>query len=149
MNEAVLEREYRKTVKALSRVIPGETSNYQLNKIGKQLFKGRFLGSFPCDSVRRVLPNKSCIINLDGSTERGSHWTAIARSHDGKLFFYDSFGRSWKNIIPILKRWFPGENIYCDTKDREQDETQTDCGSRCLSWLSIFYKHGPIAALKI
>jgi hypothetical protein len=55
--------------------------------------------------------------------------------------FYDSFGRRNTEIIPNLK--FSGNGRIIDTdRDPEQKILETNCGSRCLSFLCIFDKYG-------
>lgn len=149
MKEKEIEKEFKKIKKQMIKIFPTTTDNMQLNNFCRKLFKSKFIGVFPCDKVKKLRKNQSCILNLDPSYMGGSHWCALARDSNNKLYFYDSFARPLKKIIPILKTIFKGETIYNDTKDTEQRKTTNVCGALCVSWLICFYKYGGSNAIKI
>lgn len=129
--------------------IPGEASNFDLDIICKALFKRKFRGVYPADRIPLLAPYQSCILNLDGSSEPGSHWVAVARLRQKDIFFYDSFARSPKKIIPTLLKRYKGYSIRFDESDREQTTDQENCGANCISFLVVFYTLGEMGANKI
>lgn len=150
ISEKRIESIYKKLVNQMSKQYgSGETTNLQLQKLGKKLFGNKFKNVYPSDKIKSLEKGQCCIVNLDDSTKMGSHWTALSRDLNNKLYFYDSFGRSIDKIIPVLKKKFKGEKIHYDTKDKEQDINEDNCGQRCLCWLIIFYDFGGEMALKI
>jgi len=88
------------------------------------------------------------IVNLDRSTQAGSHWIALAY-HNNKVYVYDSFGRQSTKIIPSL--WTSGNvsTIVDAQHDAEQDMSEQDCGQRSLAWLMFFDKWGASNAILI
>ena len=85
------------------------------------------------------LPNKirkkeTGIINLDGSSGRGTHWTAY-RKNDCDIVYFDSFG----NLRPTLQvvKYF-NSNGLCYIRynhDAYQTYNSVNCGHLCLSFL--------------
>ena len=99
-----------------------ETTNEQLEELAKKYKIKNFKGVYSYDNIPRIFFNKNnnkkktCIVNLDGSTEPGSHWIALYVDKDHKLI-YDSFAR-----------------LYHDDKP-EQDKRESNCGYRCVAFL--------------
>lgn len=113
----------------------------ELEGVGKKLFKVKFKGVYPSDKIPKLNDlSPYCILNLDSSKERGSHWISLAKSGDD-TYVYDSFGRDYKKIIPNLNHSGNGRIKNTD-RDAEQKILQTDCGARCLGFLMVFDKHG-------
>lgn len=107
----------------------------QLKRCGIDLFGHSFEGVFPADKIPQLNTSKYCILNLDKSTEPGSHWIAVAKDGD-KSYVYDSFGRDFNEIIPSIK--FSGNGTIIDVDDdAEQNVIETDCGARCLAFLLV------------
>jgi hypothetical protein len=131
----------------INKVYPliGDKSTYlgELEGSGKKLLKVKFKGVFPSDKIPKLNDlTPYCILNLDKSTESGSHWIALAKLEDSNnCVIYDSFGRDYKEIIPNLNLSGNGRIINTD-KDQEQEISETDCGARCLAWLLVFNNHG-------
>lgn len=107
------------------------------------MFGSRFKGVFPSDKVPNLKQSESAIVNLDDSSQPGSHWIAIVK-HDGHLLVYDSFGRSSKRIAKFL-----GANVVDAEHDAEQRDAEENCGQRSLSFLKVYYTKGAQAALSI
>ena len=143
MKEAYAEKIYILILKKIVYPLLGNTTTYlgDLDKICKTLLGKKFYGVYPSDQIP-VLTEEApyAILNLDNSTEPGSHWIAIAKKGNDTLT-YDSFGRSNTEIIPDLKHSGNGSIIDTDN-DTEQKITQLDCGSRCVSWLLLFDNWG-------
>lgn len=147
MKEKEIEKKFNKIKKIMIKKFPSTTTNIQLNKFCKKLFGKYFIGVYSADRIKPLKCNQSQIINLDPSYMGGSHWTVCARDYRHKLYFYDSFGRDLKKILPLLKKKF-NEPIYYDTKDKEQGNNNT-CGAHCIAWLICFYKYGGANVIKI
>ena len=126
-------------------IIPlvGNKTTYQneLDKIGKLLLNNKFSGVYASDNIPKLDSNKKyAILNLDKSNEAGSHWVAVAK-HNNNLYIYDSFGRPHTKIIPSLSKSGNGKILNTEL-DKEQEEIETNCGARCLSWLLLFDNWG-------
>ena len=117
----------------------------QLDKIGRKLFGTKFYGVYPSDKIPKLnMVKRYCILNLDKSTESGSHWVALALLKDGKTIFYDSFGRCHTKIIPSLNLSGNGRIINSE-KDKEQKIREQNCGQRCLAFLMTLDKYDSLA----
>jgi hypothetical protein len=126
----------------------GSTTNFQLDEASEYLLPpGKYQGTFPYDKLPSLKSTHSCIINLDNSTQPGSHWVAIYRS-GLRLCCYDSFGRKAKQILPDMKIR-KGLKVSNSDLDAEQTHDEKNCGPRCLAWLDIVYSKGIEEALKI
>ena len=68
--------------------------------------------------------------------------------HNGKTYFYDSFGRPNKHILPLLSKSGNGKILDTD-EDREQGFTEFNCGQRSVGWLLLFDIYGAEKALEI
>jgi|AntRauTorckE5430_2_1112549.scaffolds.fasta_scaffold03450_5 hypothetical protein len=122
----------------------------ELYKAGRKLFGIKFHGVYPSDKIPHLNDLSCyCILNLDRSTQSGSHWIALAKIPDqNKSIVFDSFGRDYTEIIPILGKSGNGKIINTD-EDQDQKVMETDCGARCLSFLMVFDKHGADVAVLI
>jgi hypothetical protein len=129
----------------------GDKSTYQheLESACIKLLGIEFKGVFPSDQIPVLNDLKRyAIINLDRSTEPGSHWVGIAFKND-KILVYDSFGRETVKILPALFRSGNGSDIFATENDPEQTQNETNCGARCLAWLLLFEHYGWRQAVKI
>jgi hypothetical protein len=123
----------------------GNKSTYlsELEGVGRKLLKVKFKGVFPSDKIPKLNDlSPYCILNLDKSTQSGSHWISLAKfPNSSDSLVYDSFGRDFKEIIPALNYTGNGRIINTD-RDPEQKIQETDCGARCIAWLMVFDRHG-------
>ena len=146
MNEAKAEKLYEDTLKNIIYPLTGNKSTYMndLDRVGRKLLGVKFKGVYASDKIPKLNDLKPyCILNLDKSTQSGSHWVSVAKIH-GKdsCIVYDSFGRSAKNIIPAVLNSGNGRIINSDLSDSEQKIEQTDCGARSLSFFVVLDKYG-------
>ena len=125
------------------------TLTSQLDKAGKTFFKNRYIGTFAADEIP---DNFICddnyqymIVNNETRDHGGEHWVAVANT-SGVLHVFDSFGRPTKDLIPSL---YAMGTVKDSDYDKDQKETQEDCGSRCIAWLMLFDKYGAENALLI
>jgi len=149
MTNESAERLYKKFLHNVESILGNETTiSSDLNRVGKSLLKSKFAGVFPADQIPKLAKRSPyAIVNLDTSDESGSHWIALARK-DGKVYFYDSFGRPNKSILPLLKSSGNGTTVDTD-KDAEQEISETNCGARSMAWLILFDKYGVNMAMRI
>ena len=110
-------------------------------QLGKKLFKEKFHGVYPSDQIPELTKEKPyAILNLDKSTESGSHWVAIAKVNN-ETYIYDSFGRKNQQIIPSLSK--SGNGTIEDTdRDAEQKINELNCGNRSVAFLLLLDRFG-------
>jgi hypothetical protein len=140
---------YNHILKNISHRLLGNDTTYldELNRVGKRLFGGKFKGVFPSNRIPRLKHNEYVILNLDKEGEAGSHWVALVK-HNNKSYLYDSFGRRASKIIPDLLK--SGNGIVANTElDKEQKETEYDCGARTISSLMVYDLFGLKYYLKL
>jgi len=150
MKEKDAELIYKKILKDVEGLLLGDKTTYleQLNGAGKKILGIRYKGTFPSDKIPKLNDlSPYCILNLDKSTEPGSHWVALAK-HGNDSILYDSFARHHKQIIPSLRYSGNGRIIQPDD-DVEQTIKETNCGSRCITFLKFFDKYGAKNAMLI
>lgn len=87
--------------------------------------------------MRDTLPKKSskresAVVNLDVSTNPGTHWVAYVKN-DNVVHYFDSFG----NLKPPLElaRYFGSKVKIVYNNDSYQTYNQTNCGHLCLKFL--------------
>jgi hypothetical protein len=73
------------------------------------------------------LKNQNYIINLNNSTEPGSHWVALIKSKNDLLYYWDSYGMP--PLIEILKI---NKNKIFYNKYNIQDIKDENCGYYCI-----------------
>jgi hypothetical protein len=119
----------------------GTTDNIQLNNIGTYIFGNDYLGTFSSDKMPKNIKNNQCfILNTDSSrsSNKFGHWVSFYKLN-GKLYYYDSFSRS-KNVL--TKLWKNKKMYNANKTDVDQAMTESNCGSRAISWLIVFRKYG-------
>ena len=145
-NEKNAEQLYNQILTKQIYPLTGDKSTYMddLNRVGRKLLGIKFKGVFPSDKIPKLNDLKPyCILNLDKSTESGSHWIALAKIvGTNNSIVYDSFGRSAKQIIPDLQYSGNGTIRNADLSDSEQTITETDCGARSMAFLVVLDKYG-------
>jgi hypothetical protein len=145
-NEKHAERLYNKILTTEIYPLTGNKSTYltDLDRVGRKLLNIKFKGVFPSDKIPKLNDLKPyCILNLDKSTEGGSHWIAVAKiPGENSSITYDSFSRPANKIIPALKHSGNGAIINSDLSDAEQTITETDCGARSMAWLVLLDRKG-------
>jgi hypothetical protein len=142
---------YKSILKKIVEPLIGDKSTYQneLETACIRLLGINFKGVYPSDQIPVLNGLKRyAIINLDRSTEPGSHWVSIAFKDD-KILVYDSFGRSTSKILPALYQSSNGSDIFDTDPDAEQTSNEMNCGARCLAWLLLFEHYGWRQAEKI
>ena len=124
------------------------TNSNELMNFGKQIFGKRFVGVYSSDDIPNLNKGQSAIINIDDSSEPGSHWIAIINHPDVGVVIYDSFGRFTRVIIPSIIQRYP--NTTDTEHDAEQDlggHIETNCGQRSMAFLKLAYENIELALL--
>ena len=95
-----------------------------------------FIGVFPIDSLPQVRHKKplKLIVNLDPSTQPGSHWVAIYRRANGQAYYFDTFGRS---PPPLIREWLAQNSWDWKHFDRQIQgaNDSVSCGYICMTFL--------------
>ena len=135
--------QYNNYLKIIQKDIGNKTTNnFELDDYCYKVFGNKYKGTHPLDKIPKLKNNESCIFNLDKSNQSGSHWMGLYK-HGKNNIVYDSFGRKSKKLMIPLK------NIKDTEYDPEQKIEQTDCGSRCVSFLACCYTFPISEVMKI
>ena len=121
----------------------GDSTTYtdQLMSNGKRMFGDQFIGVFASDQIpSQIDRGDMMIVNLDAHNEPGSHWVAICKDEKDIIWVYDSFGRNIHRILPSI--YNGTRKIKSTERDPEQEDTESNCGARCLAFLQVFYVYG-------
>ena len=140
---------YSKIVVDMNKIL-GNKATYSddLHTEARRQLGAKFKGVFPSDKVPKLHQlTPYAILNLDNSSQSGSHWIAVAFDNDDdELVFYDSFGRKSSRIIPSIHREYKVIDTHSDAEQRIKED---NCGQRCLAWLKLYDLLGKAAAIKI
>jgi hypothetical protein len=149
--EEKMHNEYNKVLQEMTKYLGSDTTfSDDLQRVAINILSNKFKGVYPSDKIPKLNELQPySILNLDNSKMPGSHWIAVAYSpNDKSVSVYDSFGRKSSKIIPSLYKAFGGRIIDSDY-DKEQRNSEDNCGQRCISWLKIFDTYGKQNALLI
>ena len=111
-------------------------SNFDIIKLVQHLKIPDFRGVFMRDTLPDKPREKECgILNLNKSSEPGSHWVAFFKDGDKRIYF-DSFGQ----VVPSeLSKYLKTSTEFSEDKpviqrntDIVQKENETICGHLCL-----------------
>jgi hypothetical protein len=118
------------------------TTNITLNKIGKQLFKDRFLGVFMSNEIPSMKNKQMLITNTQSNKQGGEHWIGLYKYND-KTYFFDSFARDYKTLSKYWKNknWVNVLENVNSHQIREQSYRSNACGAYSLNFLLNFDKY--------
>lgn len=153
--EKFIEREFKFKVKENHKLIgKGGTWGTTLGELGMSKFgKKEFCGVYhqanmPWSKIKRSKCLYGILNNdIDGP---GEHWLGFYVK-DKQFYCWDSFGRSMKEIVPVLEKKLKGQRIRhrMSDRDRNQKNAQEDCGARCIAWLECVKEFGIRKSMKI
>ena len=111
-------------------------SNFDIIKLVQHLKIPDFRGVFMRDTLPDKPREKECgILNLNKSSEPGSHWVAFFKDGDKRIYF-DSFGQV---VTSELSKYLKTSTEFSEDKpviqrntDVVQKENETICGHLCL-----------------
>lgn len=103
--------------------------------------KPYFKGVFPSDLIpSAILLPMGFIVNVDGSTQPGSHWLSIFIDRSGAGYFFDSFGQR-----PFVYNMADYMNDNCNkwqyNEKQYQNVLSTACGYYAM-FVQILLCHG-------
>ena len=109
-----------------------ETSDDQLDNIGKEIFKSKWGGVMSAENIRldKRTSNKYFILNTGGLKSGGIHWIGLVVKEGKTIYVYDSFGRRSSMILRSLVKQANenGYKIIESYNDREQRNSSALCG---------------------
>ena len=152
--EKDLEKEFRILVKKYNKILGSNgTWGDVLGKLGKKLYGKKFCGIYDQKNMPWGKIKKSkCLYGILNNDYEGPgiHWLAFYVK-DKQFYVWDSYGRSMKEIVPVLEKKLKSQRIryQSNDRDRNQTDTQKDCGSRCFAWLEIVHNLGIRKAMKV
>jgi hypothetical protein len=103
-----------------------ELSDRDINLYMKKR-RSNFIGTFMRDQhpQLKMVPNSTCIINLDSSSGTGTHWVALKKNSDGTYEYYDPLGG--KPLPQLLGRITYKSEI-------DQPPSSALCGFYSIKW---------------
>lgn len=119
-----------------------QTDTFTLQQAALQLLgPKRFVGVFPFDKLPSLKNGQSAILNTDPHDKPGEHWVAIYRKSKTQFYFFDSYGRDWRNVIPNLKyiKTIGLDNDVMSAQTVRQFGLKEYCGQMSLSFLVYLY----------
>jgi hypothetical protein len=126
--------------KYMPTVAGGGTASSTLDSFCRSQWPGLFKGVFAADEhpSDEQMRQGMYIVNTDRSDQPGQHWTAVCDGH-----FYDSFDRSSGKLFSDIH--LPGTG---DDPQVRQRRAQSDCGQRCVAFLTCCREFGAETASK-
>ena len=96
-----------------------------------EAIRDHFYGVYSRDLIPQKLPNPSLVIvNLDYSTDKGSHWVVLYRVNNEVVEHFDSAGKQPKK--DIVNNLFSNALSYKYNNKRVQNYQTDICGLFCL-----------------
>jgi hypothetical protein len=135
------------TKKLITRLGRKELDTVEITTTCVKLFGNKFKGCFAQDE-KFSIKNGYYVINTDTKDGRGIHWVALYVTNK-TVYFYDSFCRDPKTLIPFLTKRIKNRKLWYDKKDKEQKLREIICGHLCISWLMIVDEYGIMNGKKI
>ena len=97
-------------------------SNLKIDEILR--YDKNYIGTFSKDNVPISKNNQSTIINLQDSTQSGSHWVSYKKISN-KIFYFDSYGVAF--IPDIIRNQYSNHKFICNIY-RMQSIDSNQCG---------------------
>lgn len=96
------------------------------------------LGVFPADKLPKIRADRpfSLICNTHVEVMPGEHWCAIYRDVDGRMEFFDSYGRPPKENSVYIEQWLKRYSKTLNMSNVQlQSEHSNVCGLYCILYL--------------
>ena len=116
-------------------------SNHDIDDLIKKISIPNFKGCFYKDTLKKIQPNSSYILNLnsefdsDGKRNTGSHWTALITDDMSRCLYFDSYGLSEPNEIRCLAK--TNQYKIGHTTKNIQSLMSNLCGFFCLAFINF------------
>ena len=126
----------------------GTTNSAELDRVGRDLFKNKWLGVVPRDQIPPRKKDSYLICNLDASGKQTIfHWVCRYVTPKGEALWHDPLGASGADQASLLVKqvralWSDPDNF--DDASHQAD-AEDNCGQRCLAALRIAKEMGPDA----
>lgn len=99
--------------------------------------KQNFVGVFALDEIPQFFRTPAgLVVNLDRSSEAGSHWISLWLDQNSKAFYFDSLAQKVPSLISQRFK------IVDKMKRAVQPIMSTGCGFYCLLFLFLKNTHG-------
>ena len=124
------------------RIIERELTNRDILRYVREWGIPNFAGVFMRDTIPHAAPSRvECgIVNLNLSTQPGSHWVAYYKDGTSRLYF-DSYGQHTPDEVEryLKTRREYKEGVECIVRNcvRVQKLGTTECGGLCLYVLAL------------
>lgn len=153
MKEKEIEKEFNKYKNKLIRKLGNHALDTdEIDNECRHLFSKKYKGCYPQDTKFPLKPGYY-VINTDISSGPGEHWVALCLTAKS-AYFYDSFCRDPKIILPHLVKRLSKYKIKYDKRDAEQraiykDKIVVICGHATIGFLMIAHRYGIRKAMLI
>jgi hypothetical protein len=130
----------------------GTTNSHELDRVGADLFKGKWLGVVPRDQIPPRKKDSYLICNLDSSGKQTIfHWVCRYVTPKGEVLWHDPLGQSGeKQASQLVKQvralWTDDDNF---DDPSHQADAEDNCGQRCLAALRVAKEMGPDAFMSL
>ena len=140
---------YKHALKAIEAELgKGETSDADLNRLGRILFGKQWAAAVPANVVCPVSSARPYgITNTKGAP--GEHWMGVVWEAPKRRMVFDSFGRRVLRISADPKILAHGGRIDNTAAIDTQPILASDCGQRSMAWLVVYALRGADAARAI
>jgi len=116
-------------------------TNYELEKLAKNILGKSFLGVYPSDSMPAIknFKSTSIIFNLSKHSEAGTHYIAVFFNNN-KIFYFDSYGKKLTNYN--IKKNLSQFNLPIYYHKRTiQHKSSIFCSLFALAYLKVTQKN--------
>ena len=101
-------------------------SNLKIDEILR--YDKNYIGTFSKNNAPILENNQMIIINLQNSTQSGSHWVSYKKIGN-KIFYFDSYGVAF--IPDIIRNQYSNHKFICNIY-RIQSIDSNQCGRFCI-----------------
>lgn len=114
-------------------------SNFDINHFGNKIKNYR--GCFMRDELPMTSWAKECgVLNLNNSTQNGSHWVAWKKINNKEKIYFDSFGQLFDEPPKELVKYLGKDNLYCTINQFQHYNDPPICGHLCLEFIDNYKK---------
>ena len=112
------------------------TTNFEVDQMANKLNIPNYRGCIMMDELGHANPNEieCAVVNLQRSSENGSHWVAYYKKYNDKYFFC-----SYGSPIPVGIKNYLGSPIKCHNF-QIQSFNSVECGELCILFLYLMSK---------
>jgi hypothetical protein len=130
----------------------GTTNSHELDRVGADMFKGKFLGIVPRDRIPPRKKDSYLIANLDDSGKQSIyHWVCRYVTPKGEALWHDPLGESGADqasqLVKQVRALWTDEDNFDDPS--HQADAEDNCGQRCLAALRVAKKMGVDAFMSL